>query len=374
MLMSRRDCLRLVAGLGAGVALSPALKYLGGAAQAAEAAGEEAQYWQSSGRDAVKCTLCPRQEILQKGACGICRARQNVDGKLRTLAWNEPCVLNIDPVEQNPLSHVLPGEAFLAVAHAGCTLQCKYCQNWEISQRGPREVSNIRDFQMTTSLEHALKRKVKGITFTYTEPTTHPEFVRDMAALAKSRGLLATMSTCGYVMPLPFKSLLTPFHAVTITYKGASDSFYKEVCGGELRPVLEAMRIAREEKKWLEVATLVLPGLNDKSEDLRTQAKWIVANLGADTPWHLEKFTPMFEYKNMRPTPQATLERARDIGLEAGLRYVYLSNIAPHDNNNTYCPKCKKLLIQRLGFKVTDNQMKKDACPACGEKIPGLWA
>lgn len=377
MQLSRRECLKLMGRFGAGMALYPLLSRIlfeesAYGAEAGKVMG--AMYWDAQGGKKVQCNLCPRREILDEGACGICLSRQNQNGKLVTLAYDRPCVLNVDPIEQNPLAHVLPGENVLAVAHAGCNLQCQYCQNWQYSQKKPTETKNVEGFVRAEAIGRAQKAKIRGVSFTYTEPAADPEFVKEMAMLAKSKGLLCAMCTCGFILEKPFKAMLEPFKAVTITYKGATEAFYSEVCGGNLKPVLEAMRIAREEKKWLEIATLVIPGMNDSTADLRTQAEWISKNLGPDTPWHLERFMPMYKLAKLSPTPQPTLERARQIGFDAGLRYVYISNLAPHEGNHTYCPKCHAMLIERLGFKILRNEMKSGRCPHCQQRLPGIWS
>jgi pyruvate formate lyase activating enzyme len=290
-----------------------------------------------------------------------------------THGYNRPCILNVDPIEKNPLGHVLPGAEMPAVAHAGCTLRCLYCQNWEFSQRSPEETRNLRGFRQKESLDKAQERKLRGIAFTYTEPTNCPEFVGEMAALAKSMGLVPTLCTCGFVCPKPLAKLLAPFAAVTVTYKGPSEDFYEKVCSARLQPVLDAMLLVKAEAKWLEVATLVVPTLNDDSAGLKTMAAWIAKNLGPDTPWHLERFQPQYKLKDLPPTPQSTMETARKIGLEAGLKYVYISNLAPHEGNHTYCPGCGKAVVKRLGFKILANDLKNGCCRGCHTVLPGLW-
>ena len=373
-MIRRREFVRTMARLGLGAGFAPLVgRLLEGPASAAEGATGPAQYWHPEGGKAV-CDLCPRAESLADGEAGFCRVRQNRGGKLVTRGWDRPCILNVDPVEKNPLAHVLPGAEMLAVAHAGCNLRCLYCQNWEFSQCSPDETRNLRDFRKDDALAKARQRKLRGLAFTYTEPASCPEFVGELAAMAKALGLVPTLCTCGFVQPAPLARLLEPFAAVTVTYKGPTEAFYERVCGAQLRPVLDAMVRIKAQRKWLEVATLVVPTLNDDPAGLRTMAAWMVRNLGPDTPWHLERFQPQYKLRDLPQTPQATLEKARQIGFEAGLKFVYLSNLAPHEGNHTYCPGCHRAVIKRLGFRVLENSLLAGRCPHCRAALPGLWS
>jgi len=374
---SRREFLNELAMLGVGAALSPLLwEVLSLFGKPARAGGKKfvpAEYWEKVG-DRIRCTLCPRKELLKDGEYGYCRSRQNVGGRLVSHGYNQPCVLNVDPIEKGPLAHVLPGADALSVAHAGCNLRCLYCQNWQYSQKRPDETKNVKDFDQAKVIAHARKRDIKALTFTYTEPAVLPEFVIALAKRAREKKLRTTLCTAGYIEKKPFRKMLDVFDAVTITLKGSSEKFYKKVVDGGLRPVLDALLLAKEEKKWLEVATLIVPGLNDDEKAITWIAKWIVKNLGKDTPWHIERFQPQYKLRRIPETPRAKMEAARRIGLDAGLRYVYISNMAPHEGNHTYCPECKKPLIKRLGLKILKNDLKDGACPHCGAKLPGIWS
>jgi pyruvate formate lyase activating enzyme len=372
--IDRRVFLSEMARLGLGATAAPLVwKILSSEAAAAEGGAHPALYWDPAG-SSVRCTLCPRRESLKPGELGVCRVRRNRSGRMVTLGYDRPCILNIDPIEKNPLAHVLPGARMLSVAHAGCNIRCLYCQNWQFSQRSPDETKNIKGFRRGEALASARKKELKGIVFTYTEPSTRPEFVGEMAAAAKSVGLAPTLCSCGYVLRKPMRKLLAPFLAVTVTYKGANDAFYRKVCDADLKPVLDTMVLVKSERKWLEVATLVVPTMNDDTASLQTMARWMVRNLGGDTPWHLERFVPQYKLSKLPPTPQATLEKARKIGLDAGLRFVYVSNLAPHAGNHTYCPKCGKAVIKRLGFKILSNGLSRGRCPHCRAALPGLWS
>jgi pyruvate formate lyase activating enzyme len=380
---TRRAFLAWMGWLGLNAALAPAvlktLEGLGGIESGALAApppktSVPALYWRPLPGGQVQCLLCPRQEVLAPGQMGFCRARQNLRGTLVTHAYGRPCVLNLDPVEMNPLNHFQPGMQVLAVAHAGCNLRCLYCQNWQFSQKSPLETRNIVPFDFRQMGEKMRYRRVGGVSFTYTEADCAPEFATDFAQFCGELGLKRTLCTAGYIDKQALRELLRHFEAVTITYKGATDSFYRRVIQGSLAPVLEAMVTAKSEGKWLEVATLIVPTLNDRREHITTMARWIRQNLGPDTPWHLERFDPQYKLAHLPPTPQATLETARQIGLETGLKFVYISNLAPHLGNHTYCPSCGRTLVRRLGFKVLEKRLARGRCPACRTLIPGVWA
>lgn len=370
---TRRDFVAEMARLGLGAAFAPLIwRLLQGEARAATGP-REAQFWEPADGGRVRCLLCPREEKLKPGEFGACHVRQNVGGKLVTHGYDQPCILNIDPIEKNPLAHFHPGAQVLSVAHAGCNLGCLYCQNWQFSQTGPGETKNIADFDQAAAVKKAAEKKLAGLVFTYTEPVMTPEFLQDLCALAGPRKLFLALCTGGFVKPDTFRKVLEPFDAVTITYKGATEKFYEKIARGSLQPVLDAMLLAKAGKKWLEVATLIVPTHNDAEAEIKQQAAWIVKNLGADTPWHLERFVPQYKLRDLPPTPQATMETARKIGLDAGLRYVYISNLAPHDGNHTYCPKCAKPVIKRLGFRILSNDLVSGACPHCKTPLAGIW-
>ncbi len=369
--MTRRRFIFLLQQLGVSAAVTETL-YPFAIARAATPADTPAKYWHTTS-GGVECELCPRNETLASGEVGSCHVRANRRGKLVTLGYDHPCVLNIDPIEKNPLAHVLPGAELLAIAHAGCNIHCPYCQNWQFSQKGPDQTRNIADFDRAAVIAKAAQRKLKGLAFTYTEPSVTPEFLAAAAQSAADKGLLLTLCSCGYIQDKPLRDIVKPFAAVTITYKGATEQFYHDVCGASLAPVLNSMVAVKSLGKWLEVATLIVPTLNDDTKLLASMARWIVKNLGPDTPWHLERFNPQHELANLPMTPQATLETTRKIGFDAGLKFVYISNLAPHEGNHTYCPHCHAAVITRLGFKIIRNDLTDGTCPNCRTKLPGIW-
>ena len=385
LVQDRRDFLSLMGRLGLGMAAGPVIWKLlqttgvvdpSGVAYAAPLSTDyqEAMYYEPLDNGKVRCTLCPRHEVLEPGQRGLCLGRGNLDGRMVTEAYGQPSILNIDPVGKNPLANFLPELNLLSVAHAGCNLRCKYCQNYEYAFSSPSQSDTITPFDPEQTVARMAERDIHGVGFTYTEPAYSPEFVMEMADFCAAQGLKRTLCTAGFLNPEPFRALLRHFAAVTITFKRPSNAFYRDVCQGSLDPVLETMRIAREEGVWLEVATLIVPTLNDDENGLRSMAQWVASELGEDTPWHLERFDPQYRLQDLPPTDQRTLESAREIGFEAGLNYVYLSNLAPHVGNHTYCPNCGEVVVKRMGFLPLDNHVRDGRCPHCLTPIAGVWS
>ena len=334
----------------------------------------EAEYYKKNRDGTVTCGLCPREEILRKGESGFCKSRKNLGGRLMTYASGHPCVINVDPIGQNPLCHVLPGSKVFCIAHAGCNMFCKYCQNWQFSQKSPFETRNL-EFNESDAFRLAKAQKIPAITFTYTEGTSHIEFNRKLARSAREHGFRVFLCTNGFVCKEPLLDFLEVLDAVTVTIKGFTNSFYKNYTGvREFQSVLNTCKRIKKAGKWIEVATLIVPNANDSEKEMTDIASWVADELGPDTPWHLERFAPEFKLANLPPTPIKTLEKAREIGLKKGLNYVYMSNVAPHEGNHTYCPKCHRPVIKRLGFKLLSNSLRNGRCPYCRTQLPGIWA
>jgi len=372
--MDRRQFIAGMAKLGFVLNFAPAAGAVGLAGRGVRKPPAKADYYRKNADGSVTCTLCPHAETLRHGETGRCRVRTNFRGTLKTYAVGQPCVVNVDPLEKNPLCHVLPGSSTFSVAHAGCNLRCQYCQNWQFSQQSPRETRNLK-FDQDEAVSLARGKSIPSVTFTYTEGTSHIEFNRRFAAAARKLGLRVYLCSNGYIRRKPFADFLEVLDGVTITIKGFRDAFYRDYIGAaSYKPVLESCKQVKAAGKWIEVATLIVPGLNDSTSELTDIARWVRENLGAYTPWHLERFTPKYKLLNKPQTPIATLEKARRIGRRAGLRYVYVSNFAPHPANHTYCHHCGKPVIKRLGFKVLRNMLRAGRCPYCRTKIPGVWA
>jgi len=320
----------------------------------------------------VRCELCPAYCELGDYQVGACRVRMNKGGRLYSLVYGKPCSVNVDPIEKKPFFHMLPATTAFSVATAGCTLSCKFCQNWQISQARPEETDNS-ELPPEKLVELARGQGCRTIAYTYTEPTVFYEYMFDTARLARAAGIKNTMHTCGYINPAPLKGLTPYIDAANVDLKSMDASFYEDVCGGKLAPVLAALKIMRQEGLWIEVTNLVIPSLNDSPDNIARLAGWVAKELGPDTPVHFSRFFPLYKLTNLPPTPPDTLTRAREIGFREGLRFVYVGNIS-HEGESTFCPKCNKMIIERQGYFVRQMRVEGGRCGFCGEKIPGIWS
>lgn len=330
-----------------------------------------AKYWQKLSGGLVQCNLCPNRCILSEGQIGICRAKQNVKGELYSITYGKISSEHIDPVEKKPFFHVLPGAKAFSIASTGCNLRCKYCQNWQISQVFPWEVKT-KEMTPEEVVEAAIRSNSEIIAFTYNEPIVNYEFMLDTAKLAKQKGLKTVVVSAGYINPEPLRELLKYIDAYKVDFKGFNEKFYQDFVGGHLQPVLETMKIIKEEGVWLEIVVLLIPGENDSEEEIRAMTKWIKENLGDEVPVHFSRFYPMYKLKNLPPTPIETVIRAWEIAKEEGLKYVYTGNISYPKGEATYCPESGEVAIQRQGYFIISNNLKNGQCPT-GEKIPGIW-
>lgn len=337
-------------------------------------AGEfkEASFYEQLPGGEVRCGLCPNRCVLAEGQRGTCRARENIGGKLYSLVYGQPATIHIDPIEKKPFNHFLPGTKVYSLASAGCNLRCQYCQNWDIAQRAPEELESV---SMTPEeiVEDAIRAGSPSIAVTYSEPVVNYEYVRDIGKIAKEKGIKMTVVSAGYINPEPLRELLPYLDAIKIDLKGFNDSFYQEIVGGRLEPVLEALKIIKEEGTWLEIVYLVVPGYNDDMEEIKQMAIWIKENLGENVPLHFSRFHPMYQMKNLPPTPEETVKQARQVALEAGLNYVYTGNIIDVEGATTYCPENNEPLIVRKGHFVLENRLQQGKSDLCPVEIPGVW-
>ncbi|MBN1674149.1 MAG: AmmeMemoRadiSam system radical SAM enzyme [Kiritimatiellae bacterium] len=331
---------------------------------------KEAMFWEPAGDGRVRCTTCPNMCVRAEGEVTYCNTRINRGGKLYTLTYGRPCVISSDPLEKNPLFHVEPGSSAVATATAGCNLRCTYCQNWDIALVGPDRTRN-----MALSPEELVKRvKDRGLnwlTFTYTEPTAYYEYAVIAARIARREGVKVAVVSAGFINPKPLETLMACADAFSVTLKGYTQEFYREVCAGNLADVLRTLRTLARSRCWLEVVTLIVPQLNDDPAGLRSLAQGI-AKMNPDIPLHFLRFYPAHKLQHLPQTPVQTLETAHATARAAGLNYVYVSNLPGHRAGNTYCPKCGRTLIQRVAFKVLSNEIRDGRCPGCGQRIPGV--
>ena len=321
----------------------------------------------------VLCGLCCHRCLIGDGKRGICGVRENRDGVLYSLVYDKVIARNIDPIEKKPLFHFQPGSTSYSIATPGCNFHCKHCQNADISQLPHDRSGMILGEEATPAsiVEAALRHRCSSISYTYTEPTIYFELALDTARLAAEAGLKNVFVTNGYITPEALKVIRPYLHAANIDLKGFRDEFYRQVCGAKLQPVLDSIKLYKDYGIWIEITTLVIPGHNDSDEDLNGIARFI-RSAGENIPWHVSRFHPTYKLTDKPITPIATLKRARTIGFNAGLRYVYEGNI-PGEGEDTMCWKCGKTLIERIGFTVEMNVIESGKCPHCGEMIDGVW-
>ncbi len=320
----------------------------------------------------IQCELCPKGCVIENGQSGECRVRINIDGTLRTVVYGFPCSVNVDPIEKKPFFHFLPGSKTFSLATVGCNLHCLNCQNWEISQANPED-TEASFCPPQRLVELTRNANCPSLSYTYTDPVVYYEYTYDTAKLAGQAGIRNTLITAAYINPEPWKRLLKYIDAARIDLKFISDDLYRQVCSATLKPVLDALVLTKTAGVHLEVINLVIPTLNDKPEQIRQLAQWIKANLGSDTPLHFSQFYPQYKMRHLPPTSAKTLDTARETAVSEGLNYVYIGNILSNEGQNTYCPACKQMLIERSGFTVLKNQLKDGRCPGCNKEIYGVW-
>ncbi|MFA7294403.1 MAG: AmmeMemoRadiSam system radical SAM enzyme [Candidatus Omnitrophota bacterium] len=332
-----------------------------------------ASYWKVFKDSSVQCLLCPRKCVIASGQRGFCTVRMNKGGKLYSLGYANPVAIHIDPIEKKPFFHVSPGASVYSLAVAGCNMRCVFCQNWQISQSKPDEAQSY-ELSPVEAVSQTVQNNCRFIAYTYTEPTVFYEYMTDIARLAKARGIKNTMHTCGYINQEPLTELLKYLDAVNVDLKGFSSQVYAKIGQmAQLEPVLETLKTIRNSGVWLEITCLLIPGLNDESSKIREMCEWIKTNLGADVPVHFSRFMPAFRLMNLPPTPLEKLEEAYKIARAAGLEYVYIGNVPGHPGESTYCPKCTRMIVKRIGYEVLENKIKNGKCSFCGQEIAGRW-
>ncbi|HYW69285.1 MAG TPA: AmmeMemoRadiSam system radical SAM enzyme [bacterium] len=331
-----------------------------------------AAHWESLDDSFVRCGLCPRRCVVPPGGRGYCEVRENRDGVYYTLTYGNPCAIHVDPIEKKPFYHFLPSTTAFSIATAGCNLDCKFCQNWHISQARPEELANY-DLPPVELVAAAVRSGAPSIAYTYSEPTIFYEYMLECAKLAHDSGLRNVYHSNGYIQPEPLRELAVYLDAANVDLKGFTEDYYREMSNASLAPVLRSLKILKEEGVHLEITTLLVPGANDDPETLTEMCRWIVDNLGATVPVHFSRFHPQHRLKNLPPTPVERLDRAREIALREGLRYVYVGNVPGHEANSTYCPACSAELIHRIGYSVEVTAMETGRCSVCGAAVDGVW-
>jgi len=379
--MDRRDFLAAVGRYGAGACGLCAFGTLTPEAAAAALppfhpgpGARRVDFFESRPDGSTVCRVCPRHCVCKDGETGFCRSRTNVAGVYYPRGYARPAILRVDPIEKLPLNHFRPGTHAMTVAVGGCNLRCLYCQNWQHAQAAPDTLETF-DLSPDQAVQAAREKGLDTIAFNYTDPTASLEYATDLARAARKAELRVVAATAAYIEPEPLLSFAQYVDAFAIGLKGFTEGFYDDVVSGRLDGVLAAIETLRARTNcWVEIVTLIVPTYNDDMRRIRELAGWVRRTLGVNTPLHFSRFVPMYRLTNLPRTPVESLEAACETARRVGMKYVYTSNIAPHDGNNTYCPKCGAALIERLGFKVLTHRAPEGRCPKCHIRLPGMWA
>ena len=321
----------------------------------------------------VKCGICPNECTLKPGETSICNNRVNHNDKLYSIAYGNPCAVHIDPIEKKPLLHFLPQSHAYSIATAGCNFACLNCQNWEISQIGPKKTTNI-DLMPDKVVEECIKNNCPSIAYTYSEPISFYEYVSDTAKLARAKNIKNVFISNGYINEEPLNQLAPYLDAANINLKSFSDSIYLKLNAGKLQPVLNTLKTLKAHKVWLEITNLVIPSWTDDFEMIKRMSRWLVENGFAEYPLHFNRFFPLYKLTQLPATPIGTLLKAKEIAERAGCKYVYVGNIPEIGTENTFCPKCRKMVIERKGYAIHSMNVEKGKCKFCDYPINGVWA
>jgi pyruvate formate lyase activating enzyme len=335
----------------------------------------KAYLWESLEDSKVKCNLCSHRCVIKDGRRGICGVWENSGGILETLVYGNLVARHIDPIEKKPLFHFLPGTLSYSIATVGCNFRCRFCQNADIAQMPADQGGTIMGSISTPRevVAAAEQGGCRSISYTYTEPTVFFEFAYETARLARERALRNVFVTNGYMTAEALEMISPYLDAANVDLKAFTDKYYKELCSARLKHVQESLKRMRALGIFVEVTTLIVPGLNDDPAELEDLAAFIVEELGPQTPWHISRFHPTYKLTDRPATPVATLTAARQIGLEAGLRYVYTGNVPGDAGESTFCHGCGERVIERWGFRVGKLDIEKGRCTHCGVEIDGVW-
>jgi pyruvate formate lyase activating enzyme len=333
----------------------------------------EMRFYRTLAEGYAQCEVCFRRCVIRPDRLGFCANVKNVGGKCYSLVYGLPCALQTDPIEKEPAFHMLPGATIYCTATASCNFQCQFCQNWELSQQDLWHVLNTPatpDEVVTAAQQH----DCQAVSFTYNDPIVFYDYMVDIAQLAQEQGLRALFHTNGSLTPRAMEAVLEVMDGVVVDLKGFTNAFYQRIAKGELMPVLDGLQIIAGSGRHLELVHLIIPTLNDDSDDIRRMCEWTAENLGDQVPVHFIRFFPSYKLQRLPPTPVETLERAIAVADDVGLRYVYIGNVPSHRRNSTFCPHCGACIIERVYFFVVSQEMEEGHCRFCGHPIPGIWA
>jgi pyruvate formate lyase activating enzyme len=345
-----------------------------GAAAGDTAFQKEAMYYEKLPGNNIRCMICPRKCVVGDSQRGYCGVRENIGGKYYTIVYARVCAYHIDPIEKKPLFHFLPGTSAFSIATAGCNMECKFCQNWEISQADPENVEAV-DLPPQKVAQAAQRFGSPTIAYTYTEPIVYYEYVSDTVREGHKLGLRSVCISAGYINQEPLLALAGELDAIKIDLKSYSDEFYRETCSTSLQPVLDTLVSVKKTGTWLEIVNLIIPTLNDSEKNIDGLCRWVVDSLGDDVPIHFTRFYPTYKLRNLPPTPLSSVVQARQIALARGVKFPYVGNVpAGHPGESTYCPNCGRVVIKRAGYTILSFDLKDGKCPDCGATLPGIWS
>jgi pyruvate formate lyase activating enzyme len=370
--ISKREFLKRSLALSTGIFCLPCNSLLSGFTSEDQDIYKRIAMYQEETARGIMCRICPNECVLKEGELSKCNNRKVNNSKLYTMAFGNPCSVNIDPIEKKPLYHFLPGSRTYSLATAGCNLVCLNCQNWTISQTSPDKTRNY-DLMPEKVVLECLKSNCSSIAYTYSEPITFYEYAFETATLARKAGIKNIIKSNGYINADPLKKLCTVIDAANIDLKAFSESTYLKLTGGKLQPVLDTLKVYRDMGVWLEITNLVVPGWTDNLADISKMCKWLSDNGFRDTPIHFSRFYPMHKLEQLPPTPVEILKSASRIALEEGLKYVYTGNVPGNEMSDTKCPSCNSTVIVRQGYRIALNSIANGKCSKCGNKIDGVW-
>ena len=371
--LSKRDFLKKSLALSAGLMCFPCRSVLSETITEKNGIYKRIAMFQEETARGIMCRICPNECVLKEGELSKCNNRKVHDSKLYTMAFGNPCSVNVDPVEKKPLYHFLPGSKAYSIATAGCNLVCLNCQNWTISQTSPDKTRNI-DLLPDQVVEESVKNNCSSIAYTYSEPITFYEYAFETATLARSAGVKNIFKSNGYINSDPLKKICSVIDAANIDLKAFSESTYLRLTGGKLQPVLDSLKIIKDMGVWLEITNLIIPDWTDNMDEFRGMCKWLSDNGFRNTPLHLSRFYPLHKLEQLPPTPVGILNSAYKIASEEGLKYVYTGNVPGNEISDTKCPSCSSPVVTRQGFRVTTNTISGGKCSKCGSKIDGVWS
>jgi pyruvate formate lyase activating enzyme len=369
----KRDFIKKSLAFSAGIICLPCLPKLSSLAAEQKGIYKRIAMYQEETARGIMCRICPNECVLKEGELSKCNNRKVYNNKLYTLAYGNPCSVNVDPMEKKPLYHFLPGSRAYSIATAGCNLVCLNCQNWTISQTSPDKTRNF-DLKPEEVVEDCIRNNCRSIAYTYTEPTTFYEYTFETATLARKAGIKNIIKSNGYINPEPLKKLCSVIDAANIDLKTFDESTYLRLTGGKLQPVLDSLKIYKDLGVWLEITNLIVPTWSDNPYEIRKMCRWLSDNGFKNNPVHFSRFHPLYKLEQLPPTPIELLNKAWKIATEEGLKYVYTGNAPGNEKSNTICPSCKSINIERLGFRVVTNTIRDGKCSKCGQTIDGVWS